>query len=222
MFNMNLKKSSATVVAVDVRASGMNESSEIDELSVGIRNLSRAKALAFGVCLLERAMPAFFQFQRDTGWVGGGVMRAAVAQCWAALEGRSAEAAEFVSVPECESVMPDSEGDFASDYTSAAIDAVDIACNLLVFLGNGEVELIVNSVTSQCDTIELFIQNDVLNVGERNEHRSTSLLKEEIDSMRSDLEFIRAIAADERVIFATLLERVLVLEYSRLRLKIDQ
>ena len=149
-------------------------------------------------------------------------MRAAVAQCWAALEGREEEEVEFVSVPECESVMPDSEGNFASDYTSAAIDAVDIACNLLVFLGNGEVELIVNSVTSQCDTIELFIQNDASAVGERNEHRSTSLLKEEVDSMRSDLEFIRAIGSDERAIFATLLERVLVLEYSRLRLKIDQ
>jgi hypothetical protein len=152
-------------------------------------------------------------------------MRAAVAQCWASLEGRSADAVKFVSVPECESVMPDSEDRFASDYTSAAIDAVDIACNLLGFLDNGEIELVVNSVTSQCDTIELFIQNYVSVPeplgGAEYAHPSTSLLREEIDSMRADLEFIKAIDTDERSIFSALLERILVLEYSILRLKIE-
>ena len=70
-------------------------------------------------------------------------MRAALAQCWAALEKRPGGALNSVSVSECERAMPDSEARYASDYTSAAIDAVDIACNLLIYIGSGEIDLIV-------------------------------------------------------------------------------
>jgi len=192
----------------------MSELSEIDQLSAGVRKLGGAKALAFGICLLERAMPAFFQFQCDTGWVGGGVMRAALARCWAVLEGGPAEVAKFVSIAECERVMPDSEARHASDYTSAAIDAVDIACNLLGFIENGDIELIVDSVTAQTDTIDLFVR--------LSDGSADSLLEEELDLMRDDLEFINAIEADPTVLFPALLKRASDLEYRTLRLKLPR
>jgi uncharacterized protein YjaG (DUF416 family) len=199
----------------------MSALSEIDRLSAGVRGLGRAKALAFGICLLERAMPAFFQFQCDTGWGGGGVMRAAVARCWAILEGSPAEVVRFVSVAECERAMPDSEGRHASDYTSAAIDAVDIACNLLTFVENGDIELIVHSVSAQCDTIDLFVQNEEMSSGPARLDRSMhSLLKEELDLMRADLDFLEAIDVDETMLFAAVLMRVSALEYRTLRLKL--
>jgi uncharacterized protein YjaG (DUF416 family) len=202
----------------------MNESSGIDRLSAGIRKLDGIRALAFGICLLERAMPAFFQFQCDTGWARGGVMRAAVAQCWAVLEGHSGETANFVSVSDCERAMPDSEGSYASDYTSAAIDAVDIACNLLVYVGSGEIDLITSSVTARTDTIELFIQ-DYESARKANGHAeggdsAHSILAEELDFMRADLEFISAI--DEKALFPEVLGRVLGLEYRCLRLKLPR
>jgi uncharacterized protein YjaG (DUF416 family) len=190
----------------------MSELSEIDRLSAGVRKLSRAKALAFGICVLERAMSAFIEFQWDTGWGGGAVMRAAIARCWAVLEGGPAEAAHTVSVAQCERAMPDSEGRHASDYTSAAIDAVDIACNLLTFIENGDIELIVNAVIAQTDTIDLFV---------RQSDRSThSLLKEELDLMRADLAFISALDIDETMLFPAVLKRVSVLDYRALRLKL--
>jgi uncharacterized protein YjaG (DUF416 family) len=192
----------------------MSELSEIDQLSAGIRELGDAKALAFGICLLERAMPAFFQFQCDTGWVGGGVMRAAVAQCWAVLEGGPAEAVKFVSVADCERAMPDSEGRHDSDYTSAAIDAVDIACNLLGFVESGDIELIVNSVTAQTDTIDLFVQ--------QSDGSAHSLLNDELDLMQADLNFLRVIDGGETMLFPALLKRVSDLEYRTLRLTLPR
>jgi uncharacterized protein YjaG (DUF416 family) len=190
----------------------MSELSEIDQLSAGIRELGDAKVLAFGICLLERAMPAFFQFQCDTGWVGGGVMRAAVARCWAVLEGSPADVAKFVSIAECERVMPDSEGRHDSGYTSAAIDAVDIACNVLGFVESGDIELIIDSVTAQTDTIDLFVR--------QSDGSAHSLLKDELDLMRGDLEFINAVDADPSVLFPAVMKRVRDLGYGTLRLKL--
>ncbi len=46
-----------------------------------IEELGGAKRFAFGVFLLERALPGFFQFQIDSGYLGGGELRAALAQC---------------------------------------------------------------------------------------------------------------------------------------------
>lgn len=200
----------------------MNDLSLLDQVSAGIRGLEGVRALAFGICLLERATPAFFQFQRDTGWIGGGIVRAAVAQCWAVLEGESVEEVNFVSIAQCERAIPDSEGDFESNYTSAAIDAVDIACNLLLYVKNGDVDLIVNSVIAQIDTIELFLQNHESLHGPlgmpEDAHHDGGILKEELDFMRKDLEFVKTIDLNEKALFRLVLQRVLALDYRSLRL----
>jgi hypothetical protein len=118
--------------------------------------------------------------------------------------------------------MPDSEGCHASDYTSAAIDAVDIACNLLAFVENGDIELIVRSITAQCDTIDLFVQNnEALNGPAKVDCSPHSLLKEELDLMQADLDFVRAIDVDKTMLFAAVLMRVSAFEYRTLRLKLS-
>lgn len=201
----------------------MSDLPKIHQLSADVGQLDGVKALAFGIFLLERAMPAFFQFQCDTGWVGGGFMRAALAQCWAVLEGTPVDSVGFVSVDECERALPDSEDRHTSDYTSAAIDAVDIACNLLEYIKGGDASLIVASIIARCDTAELFNQDDK-SIGESTDasvdaRSDNRFLDEELESMQSDLEFLSSLDFHEVTIASTVLRRVLLLDYRNLRLK---
>lgn len=198
----------------------MSQLPKIHPLSADIGQLDGIKALAFGIFLLERAMPAFFQFQCDTGWTGGGVMRAALAQCWAVLEGCPVESVSFVSVAECERALPDSEDPHESEYTSAAIDAVDIACNLLEYIKCGDISLIVASATARCDTAELFHQNNESTNESGNACSANRFLDEELDYMQSDLEFLRDLDVHETAIAPVVLRRVLLLGYRDLRLQL--
>jgi uncharacterized protein YjaG (DUF416 family) len=202
----------------------MNGMSEIAKLSATIKELEGEKALAFGLCLLERAMPAFLQYQADTGRIGGGEMRTALAQCWGSLERPRLDFVSLVSVQECERVMPDPDASYASDYTSAAVDAVDITCNLLVFLESRDLDVIVDSVNSRCDTIELFVQiHSLINTSSHDVESELSdhpMVRQEFDFIRGDLDFLRSVNARETVLFSSVLERVLTLDYGKLRLKL--
>ena len=125
-----------------------------------LRSMEPAAQLAFGIFLLERAIPWFLRWQAEVNSSGGGDLRAALASCWARLEVSSNRKAAFVSVAECERLLPESEGS-VSIYTSAAIDAVDIACNVLQFLDTGDLSLIVSSAASRRDTIDIYIQSSL-------------------------------------------------------------
>src|SRR5699024_6616551 len=147
------------------------------------------RRLAFGVCLFERSLPGFFQFQIDTGSVGGGELRTALAQCWSVLE-TGFDAPALVSAAACELVMPDSEG-HTSVYTSAAIDAVNIACCMLDFLALRQLDPLMEAVQSRQDTLDLFIQNSTnLDPTSRNlEERIAShpLMQEELGFLHDDI-----------------------------------
>ena len=80
-----------------------------------LQKFDDVRQIAFGVFLLERALPGYFQFQLDAGSFGGAALRAASVQCWAALECGERQGAKFISVDECERSMPDSE-DHTSPY----------------------------------------------------------------------------------------------------------
>lgn len=186
-----------------------------------LKGLDESRRVAFGIFLLERALPAFFQFQIDTGCTGGGELRAALAQCWHALEHGSLPNDPFITVMTCESLMPDSE-DYTSIYTSSAIDAVNIACSLLSYFERKELRLLMEAVESRIDTIDLFIQNSDF-INDKDTERETAiishpLMQEELCFMYDDIAFLSATNDQRTALFAMILKRISELGYRELRL----
>jgi len=178
--------------------------------------------LAFGICLLERSLPEYFQFQEETGWLGGGDLRAALAYAWIALEDPMAldEANVSWALQRCERWLPDSE-EHANAYTSAAINAVDVACGVLEYMYSKNPQSIVEAAEARRDTVDLFVQH-LLPQGLEGEALEDAivhhpLMMKELQAMNGDLTDIEAFAATST--FATaVLQRVRALRYCDLRL----
>jgi uncharacterized protein YjaG (DUF416 family) len=172
----------------------MPYSFDLNPLLSDLKALDATRRLAFGVCLFERALPAFFQFQSDTGCPGGGVLRAALAQAWAALELGSTDPS-FVSVSACEAALPDSE-DHTSSFTSAAIDTVNIACCVLAFIQDQDVQQLVEAVEARRDTMDLFVQRSLdLDPADPNFEATITanpLMQEELGFLHDDLAFLQS------------------------------
>lgn len=177
----------------------------------------------FGVFLLERALPEFLQFQIDTGGAGGAELRAALAQAWYAIETGAPRLSPFVTASDCDSLMPDSESS-ESLYTSAAIDAVNVAYYLLSYLECGDLDFLLKASESRRDTIDLFIQNntDLSTLENGFEERITThpLMQDELRFMHDDLAFLLDAPKPNRSILVEALERVVRLGYGNLRLKL--
>ena len=188
-----------------------------------LEELDETKRIAFGIFLLERALPAFFQFQIDSGSLGGAELRAALAQGWHALEVDSRHGAKFVTVEACEKVLPDSEN-HTSIYTSAAIDAANIACCLLSYLDSGDVSNLMEAVQARWDTLYLFILNgtdiDPTIDGFQKDILRHALMQEELHFLHDDIDCLRAISGDGPVVLVAAIERVNQLDYHQLRLKL--
>lgn len=194
----------------------------VDAISARLQGFNEFKRLAFGIFLLERSVPEFLQFQIDSDSVGGGELRAVLAQCWSALETGDRNGPDFVALDACEKILPDSE-EHSSPYTSAAIDAVDIACNMLEFLKGEGVQPVVDSVTARIDTVDLFIQNNSP-VGKGAELKeqiaSHPLMQEELRLLNDDLDLLEACVDTRHAVFAAAVERTGQRDYRQLRLKI--
>ncbi|HEY4144744.1 DUF416 family protein [Pinirhizobacter sp.] len=201
----------------------MQKSFDFRNILTDLEVLDETGRLAFGVCLFERALSGFLQFQSETGSIGGGELRAALAQCWSTLETGVVPVNLFVSVAACEKVMPDSE-DHSSAYTSAAIDAVNIACNLLTYIEQRDLVLVIESVQSRRDTLYLFIQNamdlDPPDEGFEERMANHPLLKEELRLLHDDIAFLQAMQTQGLAAFVPTLDRVMRLDYRKLRLKL--
>lgn len=186
----------------------------------GLKGLDDVRRLAFGVCVLERAISAFFQFQIDTGSAGGGEVRAALAQCWSALE-KGFQSPAFVSIEACGKTMPDSEN-YSSHYTSAAIDAVNIACCLLEFITQPDPNKIIEVVQSRRDTFDIYIQNvtdmDASDVSFEDQLDAHPLMQEELGFLHDDLAFFQAMYGPATRVWIETLDRVTTRDYRRLRL----
>src|ERR1700743_1994770 len=117
--------------------------------------LDRGRQIAFGIFMLERALPGLIQFQAESGWLGeGGRIRAALAQAWAALQSEDERYSRFVTAGACEDAAPDSES-YSSAYVSAAIDTVELACNLLEFMTSGDLASLADGIRCRQDTIDI-------------------------------------------------------------------
>jgi hypothetical protein len=199
----------------------MSVGAQIDSLVDALDDLSQLHQFAFGLCILERAVPLFFEFTAESGHRGSGEVLAALASCWRYLEAEVDSMPGFVSVNECENVAPDSE-DYGTVHTPAAMDAVDIACNLLEFIREPEKRLIEATINAQIDTIDLFAQRLGFSGGISEDHPfmsgESSLMSEEIARMRDDLLFLADEASDRPLLAAQLARRILDLNYRDLRI----
>jgi Uncharacterized protein conserved in bacteria len=185
--------------------------------------LDDTRRLAFGVFLLERALPGYLQFQVDSGSLGGAKLRAALAQCWSALEAGSRQVDPFISVETCEKILPDSE-DHTSAYTSAAIDAVNIACCLLTYLDSGDVSNLMEAVEARWDTLYLFILNgtdiDPSVAGLQEDITRHPLMQEELSFLHNDIAFLQTISGTGSAVLIAAIERTSQMDYRRLRLRL--
>lgn len=195
---------------------------DLDAISTRLQGCDEFKRLAFGIFLLERALPEFLQFQIDSESAGGGELRAVLAQCWSVLETGGSGGACFVTLDACEKILPDSE-EHSSPYASAAIDAVNIACNMLEFLETRNARLLVESVIARRDTVDLFIQNNT-DVGPADKGlderiESHVLMQNELRLLSEDLDLLQACMDARHAVFSVAIERVTQRDYRSLRLK---
>lgn len=186
-----------------------------DAIHSALANRPFPEQLAFGIGLLERSLPEYFQFQQDTGWLGGGDLRAALAQCWRTLEaGRLTDDVEIGPLRQrCARWLPDSE-DHHSAYISAAINAVDIACHLLDYMQSTNPRGVLDAATARRDTLDLFIQ--MLPVDVEVPIAKHPLMRTEMQAMHGDLAAIDA--APNGGLAQHLLRRVSSEHYGELRL----
>jgi uncharacterized protein YjaG (DUF416 family) len=180
--------------------------------------LSRWANLAFGVFLVERAVPNFFRFEAETGARGGAMLRGVQAKLWGLLEGNNA-AAPFVGITakSCECFAPDTEL-WDSPYTSAALDAISIACNVLDYADSERTELLVEAASLRRDSVDMFLQRvervDPSAVDFEMRLLTHPLMQEELGYQEADLAFLDK--GDQ--VWSAVLGRSIDLGYSNLRM----
>ena len=180
--------------------------------------------LAFGALLLERALPNFLRFEAETGASGGGMLRGAQAKVWDLLEGNDAASFRGITAKSCEVFAPDTE-QHSSLYTSPALDAVSIACNLLDYADSPRTDLLVDSASLRRDTIYLFVQKALRLAPSAPDLEmrllAHPLMQEELGFQQADLELLRRLAPDGRQSWPAVLERSITLGYASFRMTLQ-
>jgi uncharacterized protein YjaG (DUF416 family) len=196
-----------------------------DNLSHGLSKLPAAFCFAFGIQLLERAAPNFYRFQFETGAQGGAMLRAVQSQMWAQVEGSRLQVPLTISSAECEESAPDTE-QYSSLYTSSALDAISIACNLLEFVESKKIELIVNCASLRRDSLDIFLQitDEVDSDSDdfESELIAHPLMQEELGFQASDLDYCERSVNSGDNVWPGLLERCCSLQYSQFRMQVQR
>jgi uncharacterized protein YjaG (DUF416 family) len=178
--------------------------------------------LAFGILLLDRALPNFLCFAAETGAAGGAMLRGAQAKLWGLLEGNNAEAPFFgITAKGCEIFAPDTEL-YGSLYTSSALDAVMIARNVLDFADLGRTELLVEAADLRIDSVDMFVQRteqmDPAAADFEAQLLSHRLTQEELGFQDADLTFLVEWGRKGDHAWSAVLSRSVELGYSNFRM----
>lgn len=166
----------------------MREYYNADELRTQLATLPHLARVAFGLLLFERALPGYYKYLTESGFRDRNRLREVGAEIWRGLE-----------IGEDSFVIPDSDWDeiietegSVSFYTTSALDAVNIAYEIVSYLGDKDIGHILNCVSLRIDTVDVYIQNKTpLNGGDENidslvfEHK---LMQQELESQHADLQ----------------------------------
>ena len=189
-----------------------------DELKSRLEKLSRRHILTFGVWQLERMLPNFIQFCVESGAEGTWVLKCVVSCAWTTIEtGYSGRFSELTPAL-CEHVAPDTEGS-TSIYTSSALDAAMSASNLMQYIRDGDINMIIDMSSLARDSADVFIQLSHL-VHDDDEKFEESIISHplmqiELQHQESDLLFLESLLEGDDQFFPAVLARSLAEPYGR-------
>jgi uncharacterized protein len=161
-----------------------------------LASLSWPEALAFAAACVERIVPNYERFSRETGWGDPRSIGHALDVIWQATQtvSRVDEATLRQCLADCEAAVPESE-DFHSLFTSGAQDAVFAVCSLLEFLLDGSLDRLVLAARYPTDSVDLYVQElegmtpqDPLI---ENRILSHHLMQQELARQQRDLDLLR-------------------------------
>jgi len=150
------------------------------------------------------------------------MLRGVQAKLWGLLEGNDA-AAPFlrVSAKTCEVFAPDTER-YDSLYTSSALDAVTIACNVLDYADSHQINLLVDAASMRVDSVDMFLQLSYrMNPSDADFERQLlvhPLMQEELGRQDDDLSFLEKLRSTGADAWHMVLGRSAELGYSNLRM----
>lgn len=117
------------------------------------------KRVIFMLLCCERMLPNYGRFSKETGFGDASVLRNALDVAWTWVESGDVPKDLEVLRKACEGQAPDTEGDFESDCTSAALDAACAAATVLDAIEVPSVSLALDVATFSFDTVYMFVSN---------------------------------------------------------------
>ena len=166
-------------------------------LTAQLGELGERKRVAFAAACCERMLPNYSRFVNETSWGDPAALRAALDEVWLHVGGTELSKGRARELEQaCQRVTPDSE-DFASPYTSAAIDAGAAVCQALECCITPDPRTVAEVAGLARDTIDMHVQR-VLDLSyDRPDFESRvathPLMQREVKSLTADFEALTAI-----------------------------
>ncbi|GAB7129106.1 hypothetical protein JCM19000A_36140 [Silvimonas sp. JCM 19000] len=176
-----------------------------DQLRLDLGALSHEHRALFGLSLCERLLPnaSIFAQRHNLDYSG---LRQYLNSIWENID-QGHQFDFFRLAAECEAVAPDTE-DYDDPLVSSALDAVVATSNLLRFMVDDAVGLIVEISVLACDTVDMYIQEaDGLDIEDPDFEQkilSHALMQAEIQRQIEDLSFISTLTLIDKMNAAAL------------------
>jgi uncharacterized protein YjaG (DUF416 family) len=123
-----------------------------------LERLPPSHRTVFAADCCERLLPNYAAFARATRWGHPSILREGLNYVWTTLEKATIDRSEVERmIKRCEAVIPHTE-DFASEYTSAAVDAGTATVETLMSLVDDSSQHVLDVATFCRDTVDMFIQ----------------------------------------------------------------
>lgn len=130
----------------------------VAELKLTLMRMDSRRMLAFGLLCVERMLPNYTAFHRESGWGDVLKLQDALAMVSRVVNGQAPDSKELDDlIDSCESQAPSSD-DFDSLLVTAAQDFCFSVCCLLDFLNKADVDKIVQVASYSIDSVDLYVQ----------------------------------------------------------------
>ncbi len=171
-----------------------------EKLGESLQRLPAWKRIAFMAQVGERLLPNYERFSRETGFGDVSLLRSALDAAWTWIESGKLPDGLKILRGACERQAPHTEK-FRSPYTSAALDAANVAAAVLDALGRPNEAQPVEVASLARDTVDLFVQ-ELMNLdpnapGFEEAILRHDLMQRELRRQREDLEALNK-SSDER------------------------
>jgi hypothetical protein len=157
--------------------------------------LTTWKQVAFALLCCERMYPNYLVFVQDSSWGDPNVLRNALDVAWLALgEGQSRQDDQDL-VRACEEAAPDTE-DFASDHTSAALDAALSTASLVEILEKFDTQKVIEISQQAFDTVYMYVDCSIATDAGDQAILMHPLVRTELAMQEESLAYLKAVATE--------------------------